>query len=408
MPPVKPHKYLPLLLALSIFMQMLDATILNTALPKMAEDLQASPLNMQSAVISYALTLALLMPLSGYLCDRYGTRKVFAVSMGLFVSGSIMAAAAPNLVTLVVARVVKGMGGSMLMPVPRLVLMRAYDKSQLLYVMNFVVMPALLGPVLGPLVGGYLVEYASWHWIFLINVPIGIIGIWFTLKIMPDFHAPETAVARFDVSCFFLFASRAVSLSLAIETLTHPGPHWFSISLGLFGMAAFWLYLQHAKQDKQALYPLNLMQVRTFRLGIAGNLASRLGMAAVPFLLPLFLQLAFSRSPSESGWILAPIALAALMTKPLIKSLISRASYRNVLIWNTRLIGIIIIMLSLPTATTPLWLLIPLLFLLGMCNSLQYSAMNTLTIADLRPGQASSGNSLMTVNQQLSISLGIA
>ncbi len=243
---------------------------------------------------------------------------------------------------------------------------------------------------------------------FLINVPIGIIGIWFTLKIMPDFHAPETAVARFDVSGFFLFAAGAVSLSLAIETLTHPGSHWFSISLGLFGMAALWLYLQHANQDKQALYPLNLMQVRTFRLGIAGNLASRLGMAAVPFLLPLLLQLAFGRSPSESGWILAPIALAALMTKPLIKSLIRCASYRNVLIWNTRLIGIIIIMLSLPTAATPLWLLIPLLFLLGMCNSLQYSAMNTLTIANLRPGQASSGNSLMAVNQQLSVSLGIA
>lgn len=173
-------------------------------------------------------------------------------------------------------------------------------------------------------------------------------------------------------------------------------------------MPLYWLYLQHAKHEKKALYPLNLIQVRTFRLGIAGNLACRLGMASVPFLLPLLLQLAFGRSPSESGWILAPVAFAALITKPLIKTVIKRTGYRKVLIWNTRLIGILIILLSLPTAATPLWLLITLLFVLGMCNSLQYSAMNTLTIADLRPIQTGSGNSLMAVNQQLSVSLGIA
>ncbi|MDO4641178.1 MAG: DHA2 family efflux MFS transporter permease subunit [Neisseria sp.] len=404
----KPHKHLPFLLALSIFMQMLDATILNTALPKMALDLHESPLNMQSAVISYALTLALLMPLSGYLCDRYGTRKVFAVAMGLFVAGSLMAAAAPNLNMLVIARVVQGMGGSMLMPVPRLVVIRAYEKNRLLSVMNYIIMPALLGPVLGPLVGGYLVEYANWHWIFLINVPIGAIGILLTLKILPDFYSPENKVSRFDVSGFLLFAAGAVLLSFAMETLTRPGAYRFAIAAAIPGIIAFWLYLQHAKHNEQALYPLHLIQVRTFRLGISGNLACRLGMAAVPFLLPLLLQVVFGKSPAESGWTLAPIALAALLTKPLVKPLIERAGYRNTLIWNTRIIGVVIMLLSFPTAQTPFWLLIPLLFFLGMCNSLQYSAMNTLTIADLRPQQTGSGNSLMTVNQQLAISLGIA
>lgn len=404
-----PSRWLPLLLAVSIFMQMLDATILNTALPAMAADLNESPLRMQSVVVSYALTLALLMPMSGYLCDRYGTKKVFAAAMLLFVAGSVLCAAAPSLNLLVAARVVQGMGGAMLAPVPRLVMLRAYDKTRLLGVMNFVIMPALLGPILGPLVGGYLVDYASWHWIFLINVPVGLAGLWMISRLMPDFYAPDGKVPRFDVPGFLLFGSGAVSLSLAVELLTHPQARLFAVCCLAFGLLVLWLYWQHAREDgERALYPLQLRLVRTFRLGILGNLSSRLGMAAVPFLLPLLLQVAFGRSASVSGWLLAPVALAALVSKPFIRAFIRRFGYRAVLVWNTRLIGLMIMSLALPTAKTPLWLLVPLLFALGMCNSLQYSAMNTLTIADLRPQQAASGNSLMAVNQQLAIGFGIA
>lgn len=403
-----PSRWLPILLAVSIFMQMLDATILNTALPQMAVDLHESPLNMQSAVISYAVTLALLMPLNSYLCDRYGTKKVFTASMTLFVVGSLMCAAAPNLGMLVLARVVQGMGGAMLMPVPRLVIIRAYEKTELLRIMNFVIMPALLGPIMGPLVGGYLVQYASWHWVFLINIPIGVVGVMMTWRVMPDFYAPDGLPPRFDVLGFLLFSAAAVGLSLSVEMLTHPGAHWFSLVTAVFGLAALWLYWRHALHDEQVLYPIRLCLVRTFRLGIIGNLLSRLGMAAVPFLLPLLLQVAFGRSASIAGWTLAPVALAALLTKPVVKPIINRFGYRNVLIWNTRFIGLLIISLSVPTAATPLWALIPVLFVLGMCNSLQYSSMNTLTIADLRPQQTGSGNSLMAVNQQLAIGFGIA
>ncbi len=406
--PAEPNKYLPLLLALSIFMQMLDTTILNTALPKMALDLHESPLNMQSAVISYSLTLALLMPLSGYLCDRYGTKRVFTIALGLFVAGSLMAAAAVNLPLLVIARITQGMGGAMLMPLPRAVILRAYDKSKLLSTMNFIIMPALLGPILGPLVGGYLVEYVGWHWIFLINVPIGLLGILMSLKLMPDFRTPDGSLPHFDVLGFLLFSSSMVGISLGIELLNHPEARLFSLLCVCLGILALYAYYRHARDDKNALYPPELLHVRTFRLGILGNLISRLGMGAVPFLLPLLLQLAFGRSASFSGWTLAPIALAALLTKPLIKPVISRFGYRTVLIWNTRLIGSLIMLLSLPTADTPQWLLIPMLFTIGICNSLQYSAMNTLTLADLQSGQAGSGSSLMTVNQQLAVTLGIA
>ena len=226
---------------------------------------------------------------------------------------------------------------------------------------------------------------------------------------MPDFYAPEDKTPHFDLAGFLLFGSAAVGLSLAVEMLIHPHTRLFALLSALFGLTSLWLYWQHAKHDEaKALYSPQLRLVRTFRLGLTGNLFSRLGMASVPFLLPLLLQLAFGRSASLSGWTLAPIALAALVAKPFIKPLLARLGYRRVLIWNTRLIGLIILSLSLPTAATPLWQLIPLLFVLGLCNSLQYSTMNTLTIADLRPLQAGSGNSLLAVNQQLAISFGIA
>ena len=403
--PTPPSRWLPMLLAIAIFMQMLDTTILNTALPKMAVDLNESPLNMQSAVIAYALTLAVLIPLSGYLVDRFGTKKVFIASMALFMLGSAMCAAAPNLPMLVVARIVQGVGGSMLVPVPRLTLLRVYDKSQLLNAINYAVMPALIGPVLGPLVGGYLVEYASWHWIFLLNLPIGALGILVAMKIMPDVKGDK---ADLDLSGFFLFGASACAFSLAVEMITHPGAKTFSLLLVIGSAVAMWLYWKHADRDEAPLYARNLFQVRTFRLGLAGNLFSRLGISSVPFLLPLLFQVAFGFSASLSGWLIAPIALASLLTKPIVKPVIAHFGYRRVLVANTRIVGLLIMCLAIPNANTPLWLWMMLLLLVGTCNSLQFSAMNTLTIADLRPYQTGSGNSLMAVNQQLAISFGIA
>ena len=400
-----PSRWLPLLLAIAIFMQMLDATILNTALPKMAADLGESPLNMQSAIIAYALTLAIMMPLSGFLADRYGTRKLFLGAMVVFMVGSVLCAAASSLNMLVVARVIQGMGGAMLTPVARLTMMRAYDKSQLLSVINYAVMPALIGPVLGPVVGGYLVDYASWHWIFLLDVPIGLLGLVFALRIMPDFNAPG---GHFDAIGFALFGAAAFGLSFAFELITHPGAQLFSILMALCGIAALALYWRHALHSREPLYGLDLLSVRTFRIGLVGNLFSRLGMSALPFLLPLLLQVAFGYPASVAGCMLAPLALAAIAAKPAIKPLMSRFGYRRILVANTRLIGILIMCLALPSADTPLWLLLPLLFALGAANSLQFSGMNTLTIADLRSRQASSGSSLMGVNQQLAISFGIA
>lgn len=402
---IKPSRWLPLLMAIAIFMQMLDATILNTALPKIAEDLNESPLNMQLAVIVYTLTVALLIPLSGYLVDRFGTKNIFLGAISIFMFGSLLCAVAPNLPMLVLARVVQGIGGSMLVPVPRLTILRVYDKSQLLNAFNYAVMPALIGPVLGPLVGGYLVEYASWHWIFLLNLPIGLVGLITGWWIMPNVKGESS---RLDLSGFLMFAAAACALTLSVEIISHAGAAPFSALLALSGGFLMWLYFRHAKTNPEPIYAGHLFKVRTFRLGLTGNLVSRLGISSVPFLLPLLFQVAFGYSASVSGWMVAPIALASLLIKPGIKPLMVRFGYRNVLIWNTRILGVLIACLSLPGQTAPSWIWVIMLLSIGACNSVQFSSMNTLTIADLRPYQTGSGNSLMAVNQQLAISLGIA
>ena len=405
-PASPPHRFLPLLLATAIFMQLLDATILNTALPAMAADLHEPPLQMQSAVVSYAVTLALLMPLSGWLSDRFGVRRVFFVAMLVFVAGSAMCAVSPNLPLLVASRVVQGIGGAMMVPVPRLVMVRAYDKNRLISMMNYMVTPALVGPIIGPVVGGYLVEYASWHWIFLINLPVGLAAAWLTLKIMPVFPRVSEP-AHFDLSGFFLFGAGAVGLSLAVELL-QSGRVGAALALAAGAAAALAGYVWHASRIEYPLYDKNLLKVRTYRLGLSGNFASRIGMSSLPFLLPLLLQVGFGRSATLAGWSLVPVAAASIFAKPLVKPLMFRWGYRRMLAGNTLLIGVLIMMLALPDVDTPLWMLLPLLLLLGACNSIQFTGMNTITLADVRPYQAASGTSLMSVNQQLAVGFGTA
>lgn len=404
---ITPSRYLPSLLAVIIFMQMLDATILNTALPQMAADLQQSPLNMQSAVIAYALTLALLMPLSGWLCDRFGTRKVIFVSLLIFVLGSLLCALAQNLPFLVFGRVVQGVGGAILMAAPRLVMVKSYEKNQLLRIINFIIMPALIGPIIGPLLGGYLAEYVSWHWIFLINLPIGLLAAWATLLILPDFRSHDERI-YFDKMGFVLFGGGAVGLSLAVELLHRPHASLLAIVLTVVALLAWWGYYRHAQKSDNPLYKLDLFQIRTFRIGLMGNLVSRLGISSMPFLLPLLLQVGFGHRASVAGLALAPVAMAAIVVKPIVAPLMKRFGYRQVLRVNTIVIGLLIMSLALPAADTPIMYLIPQLFLLGACNSIQFSGMNSITIADLRDRQNSSGTSLMAVNQQLSVGFGIA
>lgn len=398
-------KYLPYVLAVALFMQILDATILNTSLPQMAQALGESPLQMQWAVISYALTLAVFIPISGFLADKYGTRRVFLSAIIIFCIGSLLCALSPNLELLIGSRVVQGIGGAMMTPVARLILVKSYPRNKLLTVMNFAVIPALIAPLVGPLLGGYIVQYASWHWIFLINIPMGLAGFILGKKLVPALFEDTK---RLDWLGFVLFAMAACGFTLAVELASQSGRGWYGSALALIASVFIGGYIWHARRATTPLFPLSLFSIRTFRIGITGNLFTRLGISAVPFLLPLLLQVVFEYSPSQAGWLLAPIAVGAMGIKPFVSKLIQRFSYRTVLVRNTFLLGGLIIVLAQFSAASQWMWFIPILTLMGACNSLQFSAMNTITIGDLQGAQTSSGNSLMAVNQQLAISFGIA
>ncbi|MDV3751144.1 MFS transporter [Elizabethkingia anophelis] len=397
-------KLLPVILATAIFMQMLDSTILNTSLPSIAKDLQESPLNMQNAIISYVLTLAVFMPVSGFLADKFGTKKVFISSLILFSIGSLFCALSQNLTQLVLSRVIQGIGGSLMTPVGKLALIKTFDKNELLKAMNFAIIPALIGPVLGPLVGGYLVDYFSWHWIFLINIPIGIIGIVLGSKFMPDYKSESL---DFDLKGFLIFASASLLLSVSLELfgdLQNITPVLFIFILGFLFL---YYYYWHAKRDENPIFPLNLFKVRTFRVGIVGNLATRLGISSVPLLLPLMIQIAYKQSAVTSGWIITPMAITAIFAKSYVIKILDTFGYRKTLMTNTFIIGSLICLLAIPGINTSIYWFTPIIAVLGFFNSIQFTSMNTISIADLRNFQTSSGNSLLSVNQQLAIGFGI-
>lgn len=386
-------------------MQMLDSTILNTSLPSIARDLNESPLNMQNAIISYVLTLAVFMPASGFLADKFGTKKIFIIALVLFSAGSIFCALSQNLTQLVISRIVQGVGGSLMTPVGKLALIKTFDRNELLKAMNFAIVPALIGPVLGPLVGGYMVDYLSWHWIFLINIPIGVLGIVLSIRYMPNYISEIT---EFDLKGFIIFAAASLLLSISLELFGDAKNITPVLIVFILGFLALYYYYIHAKKKGNPIFPLNLFQVRTFRVGILGNLATRLGISSVPLLLPLMIQIAFHQSAVVSGWMIAPMALTAMFGKSSVIKILNKYGYKRTLMVNTFIIGILICSLAIPNINSSLWWFVPIISILGFFNSIQFTSMNTISIADLRNFQTSSGNSLISVNQQLAIGFGIA
>lgn len=404
------HKALPWIAAVAYFMQALDTSILNTALPKMAADLHESPLSMESAVICYALSLALFIPASGFLSDKFGTRNVFIFALTFFSIGSLCSASSTSLFWLDVSRVLQGVGGAMMVPVSRLTLIKSFDRKDFLKALNTSTLLGLAGPFLGPVLGGFLVEKFTWHWIFLINVPIGILGIIFSLKFMPNIRGKSTDL---DVKGLVLVSLAFIITTLSLEMMSDGEGIHYPILLFIPGVLLLYVYVTHARKNlkvfhKSSIFPLELFKVKTFSTGLAGNFASRLGAQAIPFLLPLMLQLALGFSAIHSGLMLIPLALAAMIMKELVTPILRRFGYRNVLIYSTFFVGMAIMTLGLFDQNTPIYFLAINLFLIGFVNSLRFTAMSSLTLADLYDDKASSGNSLMSVSQQLSTTFGVA
>ncbi len=395
------------LVAAGFFMQTLDSTIVTTALPSMARSLHESPLRMQSVIIAYTLTMAILIPASGWIADRVGTRTVFFSAICLFVAGSALCALSGSLRELAIARVIQGAGGSMLLPVGRLTVLRNIPQERYLPALALVTVPGLVGPLLGPTLGGWLSEYSSWHWIFLINIPVGVIGALFTLMIMPQSRG--IATGRFDFSGYFMIATAMATISVALDGLAELHLQYpVVLVLFVFGMATLSGYWVHAAQAERPLFSARLFGVPTFSIGLLGNLFARIGSGAMPYLLPLTLQVGLGYTPMQAGLMMIPTAAAAILTKRLTTPLIRGAGYRRVLMGNTLVVGAAIASFSLVGPAQPLALRVVQFAIFGAANSLQFTAMNTLTLKDLGQQFASSGNSLLSMVQMVSMSFGVA
>jgi len=395
------------LVAIGFFMQTLDSTIVNTALPAMAKSLGESPLRMQSVVVGYSLTMAMLIPASGWLADRFGTRLTFFMAIVLFVIGSALCASSRTLGQLVASRVLQGMGGAMLLPVGRLAVLRTFPREEFLRAMAFVSVPGLVGPLVGPTLGGWLAEAASWHWVFLINIPVGFLGCIATYLYMPDSKRPD--VPPFDLIGYFLLAFGMAAISLSIDGLSELGlRHATVLVLLVFGLSALTSYWLRSVRQEHPLFPLALFKVHTFSVGLLGNLFARIGSGAMPFLVPLMLQLTMAYSPLGAGLVMIPMAVAGIFSKQMGTAIINRAGYRRVLVNNTLLLGFAMASFAFAGPSEPLWLLLVQLAFFGAVNSLQFTAMNTVTLKDLDTTLASGGNSLMSMIMMLSMSLGVA
>ncbi|WP_058914351.1 MFS transporter [Entomohabitans teleogrylli] len=393
------------IVAFGFFMQSLDTTIVNTALPSMAHSLGESPLHMHMVVVSYVLTVAVMLPASGWLADRVGVRNIFFCAIVLFTVGSLFCAMANTLNQLVMARVLQGVGGAMMVPVGRLTVMKIVPREQYMAAMTFVTLPGQIGPLLGPALGGILVEYASWHWIFLINIPVGIVGAIATLMLMPNY---TMQTRRFDFSGFLLLAFGMAALTLALD-----GHRGLGISpLALYGLTAGGAlaiagYLWHARGNNRALFSLKLFRTRTFSLGLSGSFCGRIGSGMLPFMTPVFLQIGLGFSPFHAGLMMIPMVLGSMGMKRIVVQVVNRFGYRRVLVAST--LGLALIsLLFMAVALAGWYYALPLvLFCQGMINSMRFSSMNTLTLKDLPDNLASGGNSMLSMVMQLSMSIGV-
>ncbi|WP_288445194.1 multidrug transporter subunit MdtD [uncultured Pantoea sp.] len=393
------------IVAFGFFMQTLDTTIVNTAIPAMAHDLNVSPLHMHSVIVSYVLTVAVTLPLSGWLADRFGVRNIFFCAIVLFSLGSLLCAFATSLDQLVMARVVQGIGGAMMVPVGRLTVMKIVPREQYMSAMTFVTLPGQIGPLLGPALGGILVEYASWHWIFLINIPVGIIGAIATLLLMPNY---TMQTRRFDFLGFLLLAVGMATLTLALDGQRSAGGSPLLLCLLiLLGVFSLLFYLMHGRNNDNALFSLKLFDNRIYAIGLLCSFTGRIGSGMLPFMTPIFLQVGLGFSPFHAGLMMIPMVLGNMGIKRVVVRIVNLFGYRNALVGGTLALALVVLLFPVVALLGWIWLLPVVLLLQGMVNAIRFSSMNTLTLKELPDELASSGNSLLSMIMQLSMSIGV-
>ncbi|HEY5080529.1 MAG TPA: MFS transporter [Bauldia sp.] len=397
----------PLIVACALFMENLDSTVISTALPTIARDFGTSPIHLKLALTTYLLTIAVFLPASGWLADRFGARLIFRLAIVTFTLGSILCGFSNSIGAIVFARVVQGVGGAMMVPVGRLVILRTVPKHEIVGALAWLTVPALIGPVIGPPVGGFIITYVAWPWIFWINIPVGILGLILATLFIPDVRG-ETRVG-FDRLGFVL---SGLGLALFVTGTTTLGLGLLPLPLVLAflvsGAALIYAYIVHSQRIPNPILDLTLLKVQTFRHSIVGAMLFRIGMGATPFLLPLLLQIGFGMTPFQSGLITFAAAIGAIAMKFVAPPALRRFGFRNVLVWNTFIAAFFVGLPAAFTVTTPVALMTGLLLIGGFFRSLQFTAINALTYADIPSFRMSGATTLTAVGQQLSLSLGVS
>lgn len=397
-------KVLPFLVAVAFFMQMLDTSIINVAIASIAQSFGADPIRLDIAVTSFIFSVAILLPASGWLADRFSIGPVFFIAVLIFTLGSFLCAISQNISQLTGARIVQGLGGAMLMPVGRLAILRIVPRQKYLSVMSFVVIPGLLGPLLGPTVGGFIVEYLSWHWIFLINIPVGIICCLATLYLMP--YMKPVKSMKFDYKGFLLF-----DLAIICFFLSGSDMHFVKISNSVFallGICFILLYIIYAKNKRNVLFNLSMFKTRNFTVGIIGNLIFMLIAGALPFLAPLFLQTALNFSPSKTGLALIPLACGGILAKVFVNRILTKFGYKKFMVMTTIAMGAFTACALFINLEAPFWLILVIFLFIGIANSMQYSSISALALIEVPNNFLSQANTLISVTMQISIAFGVS
>ncbi len=396
----------PLIVGCALFMQTLDSTVIAVALPAIARSMHQDPIRLNLAITSYLLSLAVFIPVSGWCADRFGARGVFRAAIIIFTAGSILCALASNLSELVGARVVQGFGGAMMVPVGRILVLKSVAKPDLVDAMSYLTVPAVFGPVVGPPVGGFIVTYASWRWIFLMNVPIGVLGVALVTAYISDIR--EETVYPLDIHGFLLTSFGLAGLMFGIETIGRGVIPAGLVMSGLVGGGiCVGLYIVHSGRIANPIVDLGLMRIPTFAEATVSGSLGRVGIGALPFLLAMLLQLVFGLSPFGSGMITFASAAGALMMKPTAAPIIRRWGFRRVLIVNGIISAVILMLYALFRPSTPYVVIILTLFIGGFFRSLQFTCLGTLTYADVSPALMSNASTLASMVQQLSLSFGV-
>ncbi len=406
LPPV--HPLVRWVAASGMFMSQLDSTVITTSLPQIAASLGEEPLKLSFAITSYLISLAVFIPISGWIADRFGPRRVFCSAIAIFTISSALCGLSTNLPMMVGLRIIQGFGGALMTPVGRLILVRSYPRDKLYEAMAFVAMPALVAPALGPIVGGAITTYLSWHFIFFLNLPIGAVGIVMALRAVRDFKAPPPG--RFDFAGFVIVGAGLALLELTLENL---GRHrlismTMLIVLGITAVMLLGIYTWRALTRENAVLDLNLLRIRTFRASTVSGSLCRMAMGAIPFLLPLMLQVGFGMAPLQSGFTTFITSLGSIGMKTIAGRLARQFGFRKLLIYSGVGLGVMVAGISQLQPDTPHWVMLVYLLAYGLVRSVQFTNIQAIAYADLTPETMSKGTSMASVVQQLSNSFGVA